>query len=300
MSELTYRLLDGEPLPSGLRRVASGRAAKAAEGLREAERDDVAKVVHGARKDMKKLRSAIRLSRAGLGEEGYRRANDHFRDTARMLGGARDAEAKLESLAALRKRFGGEFPTRWSRDFVAALEKERDRLAADAGEAPLAEAAERLEHGLREIKRWQLEPDGFALVEPGLRRAYRRGRDRFKTAMSNPGDEQVHELRKRVKDLWYMTDLLAGAWPALLEPLADEAHEFSQLLGDHHDLAVLRDEAHARPDCFGGKAQARLLELIARRQGELFEAGIPYGRRLYAEKPKAFSRRLAAYWETRR
>lgn len=298
MSKRAFRLLEGEPLPAGLRRVAAGRASKAAERLREAEGGgDVAEAVHGARKDIKKLRSTLRLARAGLGDDAYRAANDHFRETAGMLGGARDAEAKLECLEALRERFGGDFPSRWSVDFVAALEAERDRIAADSDDLPLAEAAERLERGLREIDRWHLEPDDFSLIAPGLRRAYERGRDRLADAIADPGDVQIHELRKRVKDLWYMTALIARAWPPLLEPLSEQPHELSELLGDHHDLAVLRDEVTNRPECFGGSSQAAVLELIARRQGELFDAGLPAARRLYAEKPKAFTRRIGAYWE---
>lgn len=297
MSKRTYLLLDEEPLPAGLRRVAAGRASKAAERLRDVPGGDVAAAVHDSRKDIKKLRSAIRLSREGLGGKDYHAANDHFRETARMLGGARDAEAKLESLEALRERFGGDFPSRWSIDFVAALEAERDRIAADSGDLPLAEAADRLEQGLHEIDHWHLEPDGFSLIEPSLRRAYGRGRARLADAVAEPGDEQVHELRKRAKDLWYMTRLISRAWPPLLEPLSEQAHELSTLLGDHHDLAVLREEVKARPECFGGESQASVLELIARRQGELFDAGMPTARRLYTEKPKPFTARIGAYWD---
>ena len=38
--------------------------------------------------------------------------------------------------------------------------------------------------------------------------------------------------------------------------------------------------------------------LIDRRQEELLDEAVEIGRRFYAEKPKAFSRRLASYWET--
>ncbi len=292
-----YRVKQGEGLADGLQRAAAGRADKALERLRGAGEGDFAAAVHGARKDLKKLRSLIRLARAGLGERAYREENDRFRGAAHALGAARDAEAKLECLAQLRARYG-ELPA-GTDDLVAVLETERDEIAAREAEAGTDEAVETIAEGLREIDRWHLEPDSFELVAPGLRRAYRRGRKRFAEARAEPADAAVHEWRKRVKDLWYMSRLLVGAWPELLEPLSEEAHELSSILGDHHDLAVVRDEVEAHRDCFEEAGRGRLLELIARRQGELFEQAVPFGERLYAERPKRFVRRLGAYWSTR-
>ena len=79
---------------------------------------------------------------------------------------------------------------------------------------------------------------------------------------------------------------------------ADEAHELADRLGDHHDLALIRRRAR-RPvsEAFTGEEERKaLLQLVERRQGELLEQAIALGHRLYAEKPKAFRRRLAGYW----
>ena len=37
------------------------------------------------------------------------------------------------------------------------------------------------------------------------------------------------------------------ASPEVLESVADQAHRLSELLGDHHDLAVLAEDAAGRP-----------------------------------------------------
>jgi len=39
-----------------------------------------------------------------------------------------------------------------------------------------------------------------------------------------------------------------------------------------------------------------LLNAIEGRQEELLEAAVPIGERLYAESPKAFGKRMHAYW----
>src|SRR6201999_1445400 len=86
-----YRLKTDEAAPVGLQRIAAGRARKARKKLDEVE-DDGAAAIHGARKDLKKLRAVLRLVREELGEKAYRTQNRRFRDAGRLLSDTRDAE----------------------------------------------------------------------------------------------------------------------------------------------------------------------------------------------------------------
>jgi hypothetical protein len=85
-----YRLKHGESAKNGIRRIAAGRAGHARDQLGAARNGSFAAGVHEARKDMKKLRSALRLVRDGIGEKAYRRENHRYRDAARRLSGIRD------------------------------------------------------------------------------------------------------------------------------------------------------------------------------------------------------------------
>jgi CHAD domain-containing protein len=294
-----YRLRAGEGVDEGVRRVAHGRVDAAIEELRRESGADVAGAVHGARKDLKKLRSLLRLVRADLGKKRYRAENARYRDAARLLSGPRDAEVKLETLTGLRERYPEEMPA--TARLERALEDERERLAgADAAdlERRLEQAAEAIAAGGAEIDDWELEGSGFELLRAGVERSYRRGRDDFRALGDDPADEAVHEWRKRVKDLWYHLRLLRTIWPAAMKAAADTAHELADLLGDHHDLAVLIDDARARVS--GDPDVSTLATLAERRQSELLEQALLFGDRLYAEKPEPFVHRLAAYWESSR
>jgi CHAD domain-containing protein len=116
----------------------------------------------------------------------------------------------------------------------------------------------------------------------------------MKRTSADPGPENVHEWRKRAKDLWYQLRLVRRAWPPLLGEMADQAHELADLLGDHHDLAVLRADLDGRA-AVGHREE--LGALIGRRQEELVGDALELGGHLYAEKPQAFERRLRAYWK---
>jgi CHAD domain-containing protein len=290
----SYHLKRRESVPDGLRRVATGRAEQALDALRDGG-EDPAKAIHAARKDMKKLRAVLRLSRDELGGKVFRAESDRFRDAGRLLSSSRDAEVKLETVLALGRRFGSELPAHADGPWVLALKRERDEVAGrEALSTPAVDQAmELIELGRDAIAGWPLRTDSWDAIGPGLSRTYRRGRRGLEDSIAHPGVESTHEWRKRVKDLTYQLRLVARAWPQLLDQMAAESHRLTDLLGEHHDLALLAADLEDRD--LGSRA--RLAELIVQRQEELRGEALPLGRHVYAEKPKAFERRMRSYWE---
>ncbi len=295
MPSRAFRLEAEEDAGAGLRRIALGRTGKALERLEGIESSEIAVAIHGARKDLKKLRSLLRLVRGELGKKAFEAENRRYRDAGRALSGSRDAEVKLETLLALRQRFEdlpGETAERWE----GLLEAERDEIAAtvrEDAEGRIGAAIGAIEAGQEAIGSWSLGTDSWALVGPGLQSGYRDGRRTMKLALDEPSAENLHAWRRRAKDLWYQLRILHDAWPPLLGATVDQAHELTELLGRHHDLAVLVDDLRTRKDL---SDRDTFEAAIARRQDVLLEAASGIGRRLYAENPKAFRRRVERYW----
>jgi CHAD domain-containing protein len=296
----SYRLKRKESPADGVRRIAIGRADSALDHLAGESGEDTAEAVHETRKDLKKLRALLRLVRVQIGEEVYARENARFRDSGRLLAGARDAEVKLGTLASLAERFEDEFPTHNLRPLSAALNSERatmtDELSSDVDDGPRNQAVRELEAGRARAADWPLDGGGWKLFAAGLERTYRRGRDGYLDTARDASTEHVHEWRKRVKDLWYELRVLRNTWPALVSDLADEAHHLADLLGDHHDLAVLDEDLSNRQGDIAKDDVQQLRELICRRQKELLESALSLGKRLYADKPRTFERRFHEYW----
>ncbi len=147
---------------------------------------------------------------------------------------------------------------------------------------------------------WSLDADGFAALKPGLRRIYRRGRRRIRAAAADPTTENLHEARKRVKDLWHATQIVRPAYPKRLKALSRRAHDLADLLGDDHDLAVLRDYVDAHPQCFDDESDKRaLLAVLDRRREALQRDALALGRKLYADKPGRFVDRIERGWRKR-
>lgn len=289
-----FRLRRGESVGDGLRRIASGRAASAVERMRQAEAGKrPAEAVHGARKDLKKVRAVLRLARADLGDKLFRAENRRYRDAARLLSASRDAEARLATLIALRDSARTELPvavTTWQ----AELEAARDRVGAPSADT-IGAALAAVEAGREGIAGWPLDDSGWKTLGVALERSYRAGREGRDRATTGPSAEAIHEWRKRSKDLWYQLRILSSAWPAVLEPTAEQAHALTEMLGDHHDLSLLAADLDGRASV-GDADRRRLATAIANRQADLLAEALTLGARLYAERPRPYHRRLRGYW----
>jgi CHAD domain-containing protein len=289
MASRSYKLKEGEAVPRGIARIARGRIDHALDELEGKTESSPEEAVHEARKDMKKLRAVVRLVRAEIGDHVYRRENACFRDAGQELSGVRDADVMLSTLAKLEK----EIPSAAAGDLRQALEAHKLRAAGGTRQQASAQVVEILTTARRRVGRWPLDEDGFEAVAGGLERIYRRGRKDFRIARAEPTTENLHEWRKRVKDLWYHLTILRAAWPPVMDALADEAHALSEHVGDDHDLSVLLAwaEEHAPASA------AAIAGPVERRRGELQAGAFELGARLYADNPGAFMRRLERWWD---
>jgi CHAD domain-containing protein len=285
MAARKYRLARDEPVPEGVERIALGRIDNALDELGGRTDSSPEDAVHSARKDMKKLRALLRLVRGEIGDKVYRRETAAFRDAGRELAGLRDADVMIATLNSL------ELPAKEAGPLRQALEAHKIRTAAGAREQAAATARDILAEARRRVADWPLETDGFGAFEEGLHRIYRQGRRNMRAARKQPTPENLHEWRKRTKDLWYHLAILEEAWPPVMTAQADEAHELSDRLGDDHDLAVLLDWArqHADP----ATIEAGVEERRRRLQADAFA----YGTRLYADKPSVFVGRIGRWWK---
>jgi CHAD domain-containing protein len=291
--EMGYRLRSGEGAADGVRRIARGQIDVAAHELDGQGDGDLDSAVHEARKAFKRLRALVRVSRDALGDEVYRRENTIFRDAGRRLSAARDAAVMVETLDDLTARYRAELADgafAGLRDAMAAEAAAASaRLADDSG--AVAEVQGALEATRRRVGGWPLDDDGgLELLEPGFERVYRRGRRALKAARKDADTEQLHELRKRAKDLWHAAQILRPAAPKPMKKLARRAHALSDLVGDDHDLAVLRAAARERHATLAPGELALLEGLIARRRRRLQRKALSRGRRVYARKPRKLAR----------
>jgi CHAD domain-containing protein len=276
---MAYEFLPGEAIPDAVRRIDREQLERIGEHLAAGE-------VHEARKRMKETRALLRLVRKALGDE-FVVENSWLRDAARSLTGARDAEAMIETLEKLRKKTDDRV---LRQDIGRAKRSIRARSRRLGVQTTVAE-------GLLTAARARTPfpsdiPDRFSTIGMGLERTYGAGRRAFRRASVSHSPADLHTLRRRVKDHLYQVRLLRSAAPDLLEPYADAVKHLSDLLGEHHDLTLLRDSLDR-------ERFARLLDLAEARREELEKKALALAPVVFAEEPGAWRDRMRAYWRLR-
>jgi CHAD domain-containing protein len=117
---------------------------------------------------------------------------------------------------------------------------------------------------------------------------------------AEPSTENLHEWRKRVKDFWHACQIVRPAAPKKLKKLGKQAHYLSDLLGDDHDLAVLRDYVEEHPQDFPDQETSGALQaLIDRRRQVLQREALEVGARVFKQPSKGFARSLERGWQKR-
>lgn len=288
---MSYRLdLDRRPATT-TRRTLVAQLEQAVGRLQGETGEDRAAVLHDVRTDLKKSRTLLRLMRPALPADLYRSEMATLRDSARTISAARDADALPVALTQLYERYVGRLP---ESTYVALEARLVERAHTSDAQAPLVDEAATLGAARDRVKGWPLQELRWVDVVDELQHTYRRGRLAFGHARRQPSDENLHEWRKRLKDLLYQLRLLQAAWPTVLGAYVQEAHRLADLLGDDHDLtvliAVLRDSAG--PATLLPTSADPLIELAAQRRAKLQAEAWALGERLYGESPKAFRRRI--------
>ena len=296
----SYELRNEEAPSDALRRIVREQMHETAAGLRDLAVETATRV-HESRKHFKEIRALLRLFREPLGSEQFAIENHWYRDTARELADYRDADAVVAAVNALspkvKKRLGSATMQRLrtiTRKEHRAIYENRDTTDATIENiaAQLPVAAERLAHFP------STEFNGFDSIRPGLIRTIRKGRQAMQEAYESGNAIAFHEWRKRVKDHWYQVQLL-GPLSAKLVTRDKLLDKLSHILGEHHDLEVIRGVVVAAEAAFTPEEATRIDDTLAERQERLARKAKSIGRKIYGRGAVDFARRLEKRWKKR-
>ena len=289
---MAFRFRRKESVQKGVRRIAQERLDCA---LKHINSKDKPEAVHRVRMEIKKLRSILRLVRREVAPDQYASQTKLLRSAANCLSPVRDAHVTLKALSDLISHFRGPLSQRPFSQLKQALQKRCHQAAAglhkESGSKRVMKDLGQIQRGFQALR---LHAKGWTVLSPGLNWSYRRGRGSKAACLKIASPENLHEWRKRVKDLWYQVRLLRPVWPEQLCAMASELKTLSDLLGDDHDLVILKsvlEEIHPAP-----KELETLCGLIHQRQQELRSEALALGAKFYSEKGTAFINRLERYW----
>jgi len=278
-----------------LREIARHILAEGRTAVEDRKRVE-AVAVHDFRAAMKSWRAFLRLVEPNLkpNDRGWR---PEARDLARMLAGARDAQATLDAVADVEQYTPSHRLSAHSWVMIRTILEDLRASAETAGLTPtirrrISAALDRAE---ARIEHWPLDTLSFSEVAGSLSEGYRRARSAIPKDWRKASAEDLHELRQRVVVHRYQMELVQPLWPRLGRSWVREAQKLRNRLGKYQDLAVL--SRYAEPHQPLARWRSRLQSVAGQRQAQHVASAQRIAGRLFAEKPKAFRDRLEAMWD---
>jgi CHAD domain-containing protein len=279
----------------GLAAAARSIIADARRSISDPELSD-AEAVHEVRKALKRWRALLRLLARPLGEQADQMRAE-ARELMRALSGARDAQSSLDALADLRKADVPFSPT--SMDTIQQRLTEIKQAAEQTSfTKDMRDRLSRyLDYATLSLERWPIKAIDFDTVADGLISTYRRARQLVPDNWLEADAEHLHDLRRRVVEHRHQMDLMEPLWPRLGQVWAEEAQRLRNRLGACQDLAVFAGLTSPHQPL--AHWRSRLTPVIEARRSAHLKTAARLAGRLFAEKPKAFRRRLSALWSAR-
>jgi CHAD domain-containing protein len=243
--------------------------------------------VHDFRKAIKRWRALLRLLEPVMGEQA-RMLRHQARDMARQLAAARNVQSALDALADLRKSGIPKATLTVIGNRLTALRRAKESATLTA--AKRAELTAALNATAAAIAAWQLPELTLADLANLLSRGYRRARRAVPNSWSGADGEELHKLRQLVVVHRHQLELLEHIWPRFAKGQIEEAQRLRDRLGKFQDLAVLAHLTESRQPL--ARWHGELIAAIQARQAKHLALAARTSKRLFAEKPKPFRRRL--------
>jgi CHAD domain-containing protein len=275
-----------------VREIAVHILAEARTAITDPERSSQ-DAVHYFRRAIKEWRALMRLLEPFIADA--ERWRTEARDHARSLAHARDGQAALNAFDGLLDHGmvlsartavtirGRIEALRGSQEQAVLLPAQRDAIVTWLDEAAAAAVL------------WPLDSFGFTAIAERLTAGYRRARRRIPADWSLASAEALHDLRLGVVDHRYQMEMIEPLWPRFGRMWTAEAERLRERLGRCQDLDVLKRLTGVRQPL--AHWRSRLTPACAERSAELAQRAARIARRLFAERPKAFRRRLETLWE---
>jgi CHAD domain-containing protein len=231
--------------------------------------------IHGARKEIKKVRSLLRLARPELEPAEYHKSVKCLREAAQDLAGCRDARVLLK---AFEKVAGGDESFSYVRKALQINARREFRLfKRDQSKSRAQRKLRSTRRRLRDLKMTATEET----VMPAVRRSYRQNRRASQLAAKRSEPALFHEWRKRVKDLSYFLSLLPARTSRPIKALTRELDRLAEQLGDDHDLFLLHE--FIRDECRGHSREIKEADrIIARQRRKIRASARNLGARFFA------------------
>jgi CHAD domain-containing protein len=263
---------------------------------------DTGQAIHEARRSYKKCRAILRLMRDAMGYASYYRENITLRDMQRELAQIRDADVQYNLFIRLSESYPKYGEKTW---FKGIIENAKTDYDLEMNRFKKTDKARNISHYTHtkavQVQQYQLTREGFEIIEGGLSRIYRQGREMGKMIFSQEADAyEIHAFRKKAKYLEHQLSYLRTISKVLFKAMSKSLEQLTESLGFYNDLhiACTRIQEYAVENKITSRKQEILLSMLKEEMRKAKIEAKQLYEMLYVEKPKHFIKRINLYWES--
>ena len=296
---MSYQLENNETVSFGLKRIVLELIDRSVFNLSKGN-GSFNEDIHDTRKNFKKIRTVLRLVKSNLGQESFQFENSFYRDSGRKLSDLRDSTVLINTFDKLLKKSELEMSNYDFSVFRSFLvEKHKTISAAKSKKSAIINSLSTdLLLARSRVFDYPLSGDNFKIIKKNLQRIFEQGQKIMYTVFNEAIKENVHEWRKRVKDLWYSIRILRNLWPEIMNPMVEMLEKLSDSLGDANDLFLLKERIILNESKFKDNQHTReLINFIDKRIIDLLRDARFVGRKIYSENSNYFVGRMQNYFQ---
>jgi len=292
---ISLNILKNESIKQGFYRLFSEIINYAKNSLVNIERFDYS--IHEARKSFKRLRSLIRIYRYAIDDEIFAELNTLFRDAGRQLSHFRDIDAISECLHKI------EFKNGEKSDIIESLKIQIDSIRYSNDDEEISKAINNvisdIDASLEIVKNINLPDDMKPFIKKGIRKIYDNGRTLYYKNLIDESDILMHELRKKVKQLWDIA-LIFNSGEKEDEDYAEEIHLLSTYLGDYHDLVLTFEFVYEEKLIIEDDSLAKFKKILFKRKEKMSKRVFNQASKLFEKTPDIFAREFLQIFVSKR
>ncbi len=244
-----FVLKNRESADEDIKRILDEQIDNAISRLETGFDDDFDESIHEARKCIKRIRAVLRLIRDDIGSDKYRKENFYFRDINRNMSDIRSITVNIETLAKLDSDESLDYKALIGH-FAGLKQKIIYKLCVEENRP--AETLEMLRRGRKRTGRILIKNKDYEILFLGLIRVFNQCLRYMNMAKNDPAAINLHEFRKKVKYLYYQSQVLEPVLPEEAVIVTPKLDKLADYLGEDHDLAELGDSLRGNPGIMAG------------------------------------------------
>lgn len=258
---------------------------------------DSEKVIHEIRKCMKRTRAVLKLFRSAAGEELYHKQNSIYREINQKLAPLRLSAVNVNTLNVLISDGRMKVNLQYNTSLADRLKTRHNELLREMilKQKIYRTISRTLRNNKKSIILIPESDHEYQVLLSGLYRMYKRCQVNLFHAMSHPTGENIHNLRKPVKYLWYQMMLIRPVWSPTIGQIIHNLDLLGERLGNEHDLAELEQFLWSNYFADADNIEP-VVHLIRKDRIRIQRHVWPLAQKVFAETPGAFIKRMKTYF----